>query len=89
MNHNETIENKVERIGDMMIAKAHRYYNMMRMNEKCWREAKTKIGKKEFEEGALLFRARWAVCMDIIEELGIEEKYYETCKDEDELNAKH
>lgn len=75
-------EYKIERIGESVIAKAHRFHNMMHLNEKYWKEAKTKTEKKQFEEGVLLYRARWSVCMDIIEELGIEEKYYDTIESE-------
>lgn len=60
-----------------LIEKAIRLNKMMKLNEKAYQQAKTKKDKSEFKEGAILFRARWATVMDIIEHEGIEEKYYE------------
>lgn len=70
-------EYKLQHTGEHVISEALRFHRMMKLNEKCWKNAKTKKEKDQFEEASLQFRARWAVCMDIIEYLDIEEKYWE------------
>lgn len=69
-------EYKLQIVGEHLIAEALRFRDNMKLNEKAFNNAKSKKEKDEFEEGALQYRARWAVCMDIIERLGIEEDYY-------------
>ena len=78
-------EYKIERLGESVIAKAHRFHKLMQLNAKCWKESKNKTEKNKFEEGVLMYRARWSVCMDIIEELGIEDKYYDTIDKEEQI----
>lgn len=70
-------EIKIESLDNYLIEKALRLYKMMKLNEEAYQKAKTKREKSEFEEGTLMFRARWATVMDIIEHEGLEERYYE------------
>ena len=70
-------EAKIESLDKYLVERALHFHKMMKLNEKAYQLAKTKKEKSEFEEGALMFRARWASIMDIIEREGIEEKYYE------------
>lgn len=69
-------EYKLQMVGEHLIAEALRFRDNMKLNERAFQIAKTKQEKDAFEEGSHQYRARWAVCMDIIERLGIEDEYY-------------
>lgn len=69
-------EYKLQMLGEHLITEAIRFRDYMKLNEKAFNIASSKKEKEDFEEGAIQYRARWAVCMDIIERLGIEEDYY-------------
>ena len=69
-------EYKLQMIGEHLIAEAIRFRDSMKLNDKAFKIAKTNKEKDVFEEGSLQYRARWAVCMDMIERIGIEDEYY-------------
>lgn len=68
-------EYKLQMMGEYLINEAIKFWDDMKLNEKAFQIAKTKKEKDDFEEGACQYRARWAVCMDMIDRLGIEEEY--------------
>lgn len=69
-------EYKLQMVGEYLINEAIKFWDDMKLNEKAFQIAKTKKEKDAFEEGSLQYRARWAVCMDMIDQLGIEEEYF-------------